>query len=90
MSTSGAFRYQYDIQTALEPWRETLGESFDRVVSILRDRDRAVEDYVSRYTTQIFTLLTDFPATGLQEGQLAYAQDTNLLYYWSGAAWVAV
>lgn len=90
MSNSGAFRFPKDIQTTLDPWKAKLDPDFEQVVALLRDRDRDLEDYISRYTTQIFTLLANFPTTSLQKGQLAYAQDTALLYAWNGAAWVAV
>lgn len=40
------FRFPYPISEALDPWREQLGESFDLVVALLSDRDRALEDAV--------------------------------------------
>lgn len=45
---TGSFRYPFDIQSTMEPWRHTLGSQFDDVVAHLSDRDRALEDYVSR------------------------------------------
>lgn len=48
MASSPAFRYPYNIQTTLEPWREVVGPNFDKVVTLLTDRDRAIEDYVNR------------------------------------------
>lgn len=42
------FRFPFDIQSTLDPWRHKLGSSFDAVVAHLSDRDRALEDYMSR------------------------------------------
>lgn len=42
------FRYPYAVAETLEPWRDKLGDEFETVVSRLSDRDRYLEDYVSR------------------------------------------
>src|ERR1700746_728501 len=49
-----SFRYPYDVQTTLEPWRNQLSgnilvgpNTYDDVIAHLRDRDRAIEDYLS-------------------------------------------
>jgi hypothetical protein len=47
MANNG-FRYQPDIHSTLEPWREKLGSEFEQVTALLTDRDRAIEDYVNR------------------------------------------
>jgi len=47
MAVAGGFRYPFDIQSSLEPWRQKLGRDFDAVVAHLADRDRALEDYLS-------------------------------------------
>lgn len=43
------FRYPFDIHAVMAPWREKLGQDFDAVVAHLADRDRALEDRLSRF-----------------------------------------
>lgn len=65
------FRYPYDVQTAMEPWRKHLagviegGADFDTVVALLADRDRSLEDYLSF----------------MSQGRLAYAISTSLTLF---------
>lgn len=55
------FRYGYDVQAAMEPWRDKLGDDFENVIARLSDRDRQLEDYLSKT---------------LPQGELGYAQVT--------------
>lgn len=41
------FRYGYDVQSAMEPWREKLGDDYENVLARLSDRDRQLEDFLS-------------------------------------------
>lgn len=54
-----AFRYQPDLGSTLSPWRDRLGEEFDSVVTRLTDRDRQLEDYVSRLDDDVADLEAD-------------------------------
>ena len=63
MASPYSFRYPFDVQSTLEPWRHELGHSFDDVVAHLSDRDRALEDYL---------------ALGIGQGYLGYALATGL------------
>lgn len=80
------FRYQPDSTATLEPWRVRLGEDFDTVVSRLTDRDRQIEDYVSRYTVGIATSST-LPSPP-HEGQVIYETNTDRLMLYDGTSWV--
>jgi hypothetical protein len=44
------FRYPFDVQSALDPWRHQLGGNFDQVVATLADRDRSLEDFLGQVT----------------------------------------
>lgn len=66
-----SFRYPYDIETTISPWRQTLGETYERVVALLHDRDRVLEDYLS---------------LGVAQGRLAYVISTSNQAVASGAA----
>jgi hypothetical protein len=44
------FRYPFDVQSTLDPWRHQLGENFDQVVATLADRDRSLEDFLGQVT----------------------------------------
>lgn len=57
-----SFRFPFDIQATLEPWRGALKNQFDEVVAHLADRDRALEDYVN---------------LGMSQGRLNYAVSTS-------------
>jgi len=37
-----------------------------------------------------YDVYADFPALGNRTGDLAYATDQRILYYWNGAAWTAI
>ena len=54
MAKPYSFRYPTDILSTMEPWRNKLGEDFERVVSALADRDRAIEDHLSLDVAQGF------------------------------------
>lgn len=82
------FRYVPDVQAALEPWREKLGQHYDEVVSKLVDRDRALEDYATLHGT-LFTTSTTRPARP-SPGQLIYETDTGMVLVWSGTVWTPV
>lgn len=54
-----SFRFPSDVRTVLEPWRKRLSDSsgtssFDSVVALLTDRDRAIENYLSLGVAQGF------------------------------------
>lgn len=68
-----SYRYPYDIQTTLEPWRARLGLEFDAVVKLLEDRDRALEDYLSFGIGQGY--LATATITANQAGLTAAATD---------------
>lgn len=66
-----AFLYPFPLTTAMEPWREALGENYDRVIAVLAEREYALENYLRAdltYTTafdnavltQIQTILAQF------------------------------
>lgn len=49
MATTRRFRYPYDVQSALSPWKDKLGtQSFEEAVARLGERDRALEDFLIR------------------------------------------
>ena len=57
-----SFRYPVDIRAALEPWKDQLGREFNQVVSMMTDRDRALEDHLN---------------LGVAQGRLAYTITTS-------------
>lgn len=72
-----AFRYPFDVQSTLEPWRHELGSSFDDVVAHLSDRDRALEDYL--YPGQHWTPYTPaLTQSGAVAATVNYARYTRL------------
>lgn len=60
MAEPRSFRYQPDVRSTLDPWREELGRDFEQVVALLTDRDRDLEDYLSSIQTRL-DLLTSSP-----------------------------
>ncbi len=65
-----SYRFPYDIQSTLEPWRTELGKNYDQVIATLRDRDRDLEDYLS---------------LGVAQGQLGIATQTTSPFLFPGA-----
>lgn len=47
------FRYSTEVQEAIKPWEKKLGEDFWLPASILRERDRQIEDFVSNLSTRL-------------------------------------
>lgn len=77
MARPYAFRYPVDIAATLDPWRDQLGRSFDQVVSILADRDRAIEDHLSLAVAQGYLGIGEL--TSVQTGLTTADTDvTNL------------
>lgn len=76
MARPYSFRYPYDVQSAMAPWRDRLGDEFDRVLVLLTDRDRAIEDYLSLGVSQGY-LGVGFVPNGGQGLTGAYADVTG-------------
>jgi hypothetical protein len=80
-----SFHFPYQLDAVLEPWREQLGDSFDQVVALLVDRDRALEDHVGEeghshdgagLKSTVIPLSSDSPtATG--ESAVAIGEDAE-------------
>jgi hypothetical protein len=73
-----SFRFPYDIESTLAPLRPVSGTLtsgndglYDQIIATLRDRDRAIEDYLS---------------LGVSQGRLAYVISTSNQAVASGAA----
>jgi hypothetical protein len=62
------FRYQPDVRTTLEPWREKLGAHFEEVAAKLMDRDRTLEDtldlWLNRYAAGGYASVNGTAAVG--------------------------
>lgn len=73
------FNYQYDIQTTLAPWRESLGENFDHVVATLSDRDRYLGSQfgAGRWLTYVPVLTASVSNPTLGTGSFAEGQYTR-------------
>jgi hypothetical protein len=71
-----AFRYPYDIQSTMEPWRSKLGDHYDEVIAHLSDRDRVLEDQLNLSVAQGYLGVGTVPNTG-QSLTAAYADITG-------------
>lgn len=75
-----SFRYPYDTQSAMEPWREKfaglLTGAFDSVISRLSDRDRSLEDHLSLGVGQGY-IAAPATLTSIQTGLIATDTDVT-------------
>lgn len=69
------FRYPFDVQSAMEPWRDKLGPDFDNVINRLSDRDRALEDALAMPWAPYTPTLTQ---TGTVTNTVTYAKYSRL------------